>query len=162
MRKLDHKNIIKIYEVYETKGSIYLVLEILKGGELLKSIKQRKTLFNDIERAKIMKNFLQALNHIHENGIMHRDLKPENILLKDEISLSDIVIADFGLACFIDMNSKDILFKRCGTPGYVAPEIFNYSEKDQFYNKKCDIFSAGVIFYILYIIFQYLLKKFIF
>jgi len=78
---------------------------------------------------------------------MHRDLKPENILLKSKVDDSDLVVADFGLATFV--NIKDILFKRCGTPGFVAPEILLYKDSDPFYDVKCDIFSAGVIFYLL-------------
>ena len=73
---------------------------------------------------------------------MHRDLKPENLILRDE-NCFEIVIADFGLASY---KIKDLLFKRCGTPGYVAPEILD----DGDYDEKVDIFSAGVIFYILF------------
>ena len=71
-----------------------------------------------------MKNLLKALQHIHSNGIMHRDLKPENILMRTKSSAYDLVLADFGLATFV--NDKEMLFKRCGTPGYVAPEILLY------------------------------------
>jgi len=78
---------------------------------------------------------------LHSIGIMHRDLKPENIILKSENGF-EIVIADFGFASF---KGKNLLFKRCGTPGYVAPEIL----EDREYDEKVDIFSAGVIFYIL-------------
>ncbi len=77
---------------------------------------------------------------------MHRDLKPENLLLKNKYDDSHIVIADFGLATFLD---EQILFKRCGTPGFVAPEVLSYNDGDEFYDVKCDVFSAGIIFYIL-------------
>ncbi len=77
---------------------------------------------------------------------MHRDLKPENLLLKNKYDDSHIVIADFGLATFLD---EQILFKRCGTPGFVAPEVLSYNDGDKFYDVKCDVFSAGIIFYIL-------------
>ena len=77
---------------------------------------------------------------------MHRDLKPSNILLKSKNNDIDIVIADFGLATFLERKP---IFRKCGTPGYVAPEILNCSSGDQLYNEKCDIFSAGVIFYLL-------------
>lgn len=93
-----------------------------------------------------MYNFLKALAHIHSKKCVHRDLKPENLLLKTKESHHEIVIADFGLAAFLN---EEILFKRCGTPGFVAPEILMYKEEDPFYDEKCDIFSAGVIFYIL-------------
>ena len=77
---------------------------------------------------------------------MHRDLKPENLLLKNKYDDSHIIIADFGLATFLD---EQILFKRCGTPGFVAPEVLSYNDGDKFYDVKCDVFSAGIIFYIL-------------
>lgn len=73
---------------------------------------------------------------------MHRDIKPENLLLKDELSF-DLKLADFGLSEI--MGKKENLFTRCGTPGYVAPEVL----EDKKYNYKCDVFSAGVILYIL-------------
>lgn len=151
MRKLDHKHILKLYEVYESRTSIYLVLELLRGGELLKTIKEKYAIFSDFERAKIICHLLEALDHLHSNGIMHRDLKPENILLKNNDSLETVVLVDFGLASYIFLNPNEIIFKRCGTPGFVAPEILEYKDKDEkMYTEKCDIFSLGVIFYLLY------------
>lgn len=149
MKRLDHQNVLKIYEVFETKHSIYLVIELLEGGELIKRIKEKSKLTHR-EIAKLMKSLLSALDHIHSKGIMHRDLKPENILLRKKHDLFNIVIADFGLATEIKIPPSQILFKRCGTPGFVAPEILSYKENQEtFYDEKCDIFSAGVIFYIL-------------
>lgn len=149
MLKLSHQNILTLYEVHETKNSIYLVLEVVKGGELLKKIKE-KQIISHKDMVVVMRNFLDALVHIHENGIMHRDLKPENILLRDESNICDIVIADFGLATLYTLPLSEILFKRCGTPGFVAPEILAYKDgQETFYDEKCDIFSAGVIFHIL-------------
>ena len=77
---------------------------------------------------------------------MHRDLKPENLLLKTKDNDTDIVLADFGLAHIMDSKP---LFKRCGTPGFVAPEILKYDDCSPFYNEKCDVFSVGVIFYLM-------------
>ena len=90
-----------------------------------------------------MKKLLESLDYLHSKKLMHRDIKPENIILKDNISETDIVLVDFGLCEYTD--SKELLFKRCGTPGYVAPEILN----DEKYSTKVDIFSAGVILYLL-------------
>ena len=82
----------------------------------------------------LIRNLVLALYHLHEKNIMHRDLKPENLLLKSKSSDSDIIVADFGLATRIDV--QDILFKRCGTPGFVAPEVLSYK---------------GFIFYFLFL-----------
>jgi len=142
MRRLEHSNIIQLYEVHESDKHIYLVLELLQGGELLDRI-MRKGQYHERDASLLMKNLLSALDYMHSKGIMHRDIKPENLILKDSQNDSEIKIADFGLATFI--NSNDQLFKRCGTPGYVAPEIL----EDEKYDEKVDIFSSGVILYIL-------------
>ncbi len=150
MKKINHKNLLRLFHVYETKHSIYLVLEVLKGGELIKKIKE-KSLYEEKDISRIMKNIIEALEHLHDIGIMHRDLKPENLLLKSsEESLQEVVIADFGLATSYTLEPNKILFKRCGTPGFVAPEILSYKDgQEGFYDEKCDVFSAGVIFYLL-------------
>ncbi|CAD8061600.1 unnamed protein product [Paramecium primaurelia] len=144
MRRLNQENLVKLHEVYETQNSIYFILDILKGGELLSRVKSQPLSAPNLQ--KLMYNLMKALCHLHSKKCIHRDLKPENLLLKEKDNDTDVVIADFGLACFLN---EDILFKRCGTPGFVAPEILIYKEGDPFYDEKCDVFSAGVIFYIL-------------
>jgi len=74
---------------------------------------------------------------------MHRDLKPDNILLKSEGSLDNLVIADFGLSTEIKLST--FMYRRVGTPGYIAPEIFKCTSKNSLYSEKCDVFSLGVI-----------------
>lgn len=142
LRRCDHPNIIKLYEVFEGKTHIYMVQNYVKGGELYEAIMTRGR-FSEKQAAKILHQILLALDYLHGKGIMHRDLKPENVILKDEEL--NIVVIDFGLASFV---SDDVIYKKCGTPGYIAPEILN----DLRYDTKIDIFSAGVIFYILYIL----------
>lgn len=78
---------------------------------------------------------------------MHRDLKPDNIMFKTESDLSSVKIVDFGLAT---VTNSYPLFPKCGTPGYVAPEVVNYKDGDTLYNEKCDIFSLGVILFKMY------------
>ena len=137
---------MNFYEIHETVHSVYLVLEYLAGGELMKKLKKRKQ-YSESTVRKIMKNLLLGLEFIHNKGVMHRDLKPENLILRYQKKLYSLAIADFGLSSFVDVN--EYLFRRCGTPGYVAPEIIS-NKQGSFYDTKCDIFSAGVIFYILY------------
>ena len=149
MKALNHPNVMKLEEIHESKNSIYLVLELLEGGELFNYISSRNKLtMKEVHR--IMKCLLEALKYLDEKGIMHRDLKPENMILKDKTDIVNcqLKLVDFGLASFCDVD--EYLFKRCGTPGYVAPEIINASSKNKIkYNSVVDIFSAGVIFYIL-------------
>jgi calcium/calmodulin-dependent protein kinase I len=150
MRCLNHKNTLKLYEVYETEHSLYLVVDLLSGGELISRIQSniKDTSFLDI--AFLIKNLLEAVGHMHKKGIMHRDIKPENLLLQNTSNIYDIVLADFGLATKIKQPVEEILFKRCGTPGFVAPEILAYKDDNsEFYNEKCDIFSIGALFYLL-------------
>jgi len=93
----------------------------------------------------ILQNVLKALEYMHQKGIMHRDIKPENIMLKSlDPNNYDLAIIDLGLCGRID--EVDAIYKKCGTPGFVAPEIFKATEQSD-YNEKCDIFSAGIIFY---------------
>ncbi|EAR94233.1 Serine/Threonine kinase domain protein (macronuclear) [Tetrahymena thermophila SB210] len=146
MRQLNNDHLIRLYEVYETTNSIYFVVDLLNGGELLHRIREKGSI-NEKELRVLIRNLILALEHLHQKNIMHRDLKPENLLLKSKQSDSEIVVADFGLATRIDI--PNILFKRCGTPGFVAPEVLLYKEGDPFYTTQCDIFSAGIIFYLL-------------
>ncbi len=141
MRTLDHEGCIKLFEVYENDNYIYLLLEVLKGGELLERI-VRKGIYTEYDASVLMKKLLEALDYLHSKGIIHRDIKPENLILKAQDNDTDIKIADFGLATF---TNQEFLFKRCGTPGYVAPEVL----ADQKYDYKVDVFSAGVLLYIL-------------
>ena len=83
---------------------------------------------------------------MHKNNIMHRDLKPENLLFKSAYS-TNIAIVDLGLAT--RTNLKKFMFVRCGTPGFVAPEVINIIDFDLTYSSVCDMFSLGLIFHIL-------------
>ena len=105
MKKLDHPNILKIYEVYETIHSIYLVIDLLEGGELLKKIKETPKLSHQ-DLSKLMYNLLMALEHTHQKKIMHRDLKPENLLFESKKEDSPLKIIDFGTSMIFDPSRK--------------------------------------------------------
>jgi len=146
MRVLDHEHVIKLYEVYETEKSIYLVIELIQGKSL-QDVLKRSAFKEDYSEYKIMKmiySILDALAYLASKGIMHRDLKPDNILVDKE---NKIKIVDFGLATYIDL--PEYIFKKCGTPGYIAPEVFKYDQKtpSTFYDHHSDVFSAGCILY---------------
>jgi len=140
MRKLTHDHIIYLEEVFDEPDYIYLVLELVTGGELFDQIVARGV-YTEGDAANVIRQILEAVAYMHENGIAHRDLKPENLLLLSPTS--DIIkITDFGL-------SKDFgagtLKTSCGTPDYVAPEVL----KGLPYDHSVDIWSIGVITYIL-------------
>ena len=147
LMKMDHPNIVKLYEVFESQNSLYLIMEECYGGELFDRILHRintNNMYTEREACLLMKQIIGAIEYCHNNGIAHRDLKPENLLYLKEGSEEDnpLKIADFGLSQSI--NLKKMLTSKVGTSYYVPPEILagNYTEK-------CDIWSAGIILYIL-------------
>ncbi|CAK68874.1 unnamed protein product (macronuclear) [Paramecium tetraurelia] len=141
IRSLNHPGITKFFETYENDEHIFLIYEMVEQGELYTFIKEKH--LSEEEALLILKQLLQALLYIHSKGILHRDLKPSNLLVRDRNTLS-IAIADFGLAEFYRVDGKYI-FTRCGTPGYVAPEVL----QDKIYDYKIDIYSAGVILFMM-------------
>jgi serine/threonine protein kinase len=100
MRRFNHKNLMKLFEVYESQNSIYVSVELLEGGQLYDKIKAKHKFSADEIQATI-RGLLMGLEHMHERKVMHRDLKPENILLRKEGDF-DCVIADFGLSTWAD------------------------------------------------------------
>ena len=143
LKNLDHENIIHFKEIYEGKNSINLIFEELKGGDLFEKLNKRNfEVLPDQDIHSIMKQLLKAVKYLHDKEIMHRDIKLENIFFVNTEDLS-LKLGDFGLA--EHEIKKEFLFNRCGTPGCLAPEVLLGNK----YNKKCDIFSVGLAFYIL-------------
>ena len=143
MSDVTHKNVIKLYEIYDEPKHMHLVMELVTGGELFDRI-VKKSSYTEFEAAVTIRTLCEALSYLHAKNIVHRDLKPENILYASEADDADIKVADFGLARVV--SGKDMMKTACGTPGYVAPEIL----KNQGYDSGAvDLWSAGVILYIL-------------
>ena len=138
---LQHPNIIEIVEVYEDKSKIYLVMELERGGELFDRIIEKGS-YPEKDAADLVKQILSAVAYMHSKGVIHRDLKAENLLYHTKENNSKIMISDFGLSA---MEDTDIMRTACGTLGYVAPEVL--SKKP--YGKPVDVWSIGVITYIL-------------
>jgi len=143
LRKLDHPGIMKLEKLYETMLGIFLIMELLEGGELFEHLKKKKT-FTERDCAIMLMRVLDALSYMHQKNIVHRDIKPENLILRDRVDEYGIVIADFGLAQFL---SEPAVYVKCGSPGYCAPEILNCSDSTITYDSKCDVFSVGCVFY---------------
>lgn len=140
MKKLDHPNIIKIHRIYESDTHVSLVLDYLEGGELFQRILQ-KGRYDEKDASKLTEKLLRVLDYMSSLNIVHRDIKLENIILVSKESDVEIKLIDFGLACEI---TQDVTL-RCGSPGYISPEIL----KKQPYNTKVDVFSVGIILYIM-------------
>jgi calcium-dependent protein kinase len=139
LSRADHPNIVKLYEFYEDDRYYHLVTEYIGGGELFDFIIKTKLLSEPIA-ANFMKQIFSGLAYCHSNNIVHRDIKPENLLLDREARDSVLKIIDFGTSA--NINGK--LTQKYGTGYYIAPEVLR-----QNYDEKCDVWSCGVILYIL-------------
>ncbi|OMJ82598.1 hypothetical protein SteCoe_16644 [Stentor coeruleus] len=139
--KADHPNIVKLYEWYEDEKYYHLVTEFVSGGELFDFIIKSRMLSEPIA-AHFMKQILSAVAYCHANSIVHRDLKPENLLLEKDSADSLLKIIDFGTSKIYDTGSK--MTQKYGTAYYIAPEVLRRD-----YTEKCDVWSCGVILYIL-------------
>ncbi|KAJ1402522.1 Serine/threonine-protein kinase, active site [Sesbania bispinosa] len=142
MAKLSgHPNVVDLKAVYEEEDFVHLVMELCAGGELFHLLEKHGR-FYESEARVLFRHLMQMVLYCHENGVVHRDLKPENILLATRSSSSPIKLADFGLATYIKPGQS--LHGLVGSPFYIAPEVLAGA-----YNQAADIWSAGVILYIL-------------
>ena len=141
LKKIDHPNIVKIFEFFITKEYYYILMEYCEGGELYDLINSND--FSELQTAYIMYQIFSAINYCHKIKIIHRDIKPENILIyKIENNLHRIKICDFGTSQIF--HKGDIQDRIIGSLYYIAPEVLQKN-----YNFKCDLWSCGVVMYIL-------------
>ncbi|KAF3704941.1 Calcium/calmodulin-dependent protein kinase type 1D [Channa argus] len=142
LRKIKHENIVALEDIYESPDHLYLIMQLVSGGELFDRIVE-KGFYTEKDASTLIRQVLDAVNYLHQMGIVHRDLKPENLLYFNPQDESKIMISDFGLSKM--EGSGDVMSTACGTPGYVAPEVL--AQKP--YSKAVDCWSIGVIAYIL-------------
>ncbi|KAK7284024.1 hypothetical protein RIF29_13775 [Crotalaria pallida] len=143
MKLIRHPNVIRMYEVMASKTKIYIVMELVTGGELFDKIVQSGRLKED-EARKYFQQLICAVDYCHSRGVFHRDLKPENLLLDAGGVLK---VSDFGLSALPQQVREDgLLHTTCGTPNYVAPEVIQDKGYD---GAKADLWSCGVILYVL-------------
>ncbi|XP_047175710.1 CBL-interacting serine/threonine-protein kinase 9-like isoform X2 [Vigna umbellata] len=141
MRLIDHPNVTKIFEVMASKTKIYIVMELLDGGELFDKIAAKGKLEED-EARNYFQQLINAVDYCHSRGVYHRDLKPENLLLD---SNSVLKVSDFGLSTYTQ-KEDELLRTACGTPNYVAPEVIH---NKGYVGSTSDIWSCGVILFVL-------------
>ncbi|XP_026139681.1 MAP kinase-interacting serine/threonine-protein kinase 2-like isoform X2 [Carassius auratus] len=150
-----HRNILELVEYFEEEDKFYLVFEKLRGGSILTHIHRRQH-FNEQEASIVVQDIASALDFLHNKGMAHRDLKPENILCEHSDRISPVKICDFDLGSGIKLNSDRSpistpeLLTPCGSAEYMAPEVVEaFSEEASIYDKRCDLWSLGVILYIM-------------
>ncbi|KAI0943587.1 hypothetical protein AcW1_002719 [Taiwanofungus camphoratus] len=139
-----NRNIVTLHDYFETAHNLYLVFDLCTGGELFDRICAKGNYY-EADAAELVRTIFTAVKYIHECGIVHRDLKPENLLFRTKDEDADIMIADFGLSRVMDEDKFHLLTEICGTPGYMAPEIF----KKIGHGKPVDVWAMGVITYFL-------------
>ncbi|XP_032915981.1 serine/threonine-protein kinase DCLK2 isoform X3 [Catharus ustulatus] len=141
LRRVKHPNIIMLIEEMDTPTELYLVMELVKGGDLFDAITS-STKYTERDGSAMVYNLASALKYLHGLNIVHRDIKPENLLVCEySDGTKSLKLGDFGLATVVEGP----LYTVCGTPTYVAPEII----AETGYGLKVDIWAAGVITYIL-------------
>ena len=144
LKTMDHPNIVKLFEFYSNNETYNIIMEYCKGGKLYNEIRNYAP-FDEKYSAYVMYQIFSAINYCHNMNIIHRDLKPENILIVNrnkKYNYPNIKICDFGMSKIVEKHSMQN--KVVGTIYYVAPEVLNKK-----YDEKCDLWSCGVIMYIL-------------
>ena len=144
MKKLNHPNITKILELFEDKEYILIIMEYINGGNLFSFLKKHRKVSE--KTAKLLyRQIILGIKYMHEQGIVHRDIKLENILIDLN---NNIKICDFGIGRVLS-SPEQPLFDQCGTPMYIAPEILLCSKEKGYKGFPVDIWSSGIVLYIL-------------
>ncbi|TFK71355.1 Pkinase-domain-containing protein [Pluteus cervinus] len=142
MKLINHPNIMRLFDVWETSTELYLVLEYIQGGELFEHLCNKGRLSTS-EALNYFQQIISAVDYCHQFNICHRDLKPENILLDKDFNIK---IADFGMAAWLASSEGGLLETSCGSPHYAAPEIIS---GNPYRGSASDIWSCGVILHAL-------------
>jgi calcium/calmodulin-dependent protein kinase I len=143
MKKVNHRNVLRLFEIYETDQHLSLVMELVNGGELFYKIVDKGS-YSEKDARDIVLQLAEGVDYLHKQGVAHRDLKPENLLCSENSDGVVIKIADFGLSKAFGGGS--VLETSCGTPDYAAPEVLRMEGA---YDKSVDLWSIGVITYVL-------------
>lgn len=146
IKRVNHPNIVKTYDVFETSEEIHIVMEYMEGGMLYDSIEDG-VVFSEADVVQFMRELLDGVLYLHDIGIVHRDIKPENVLCTSHETPLHVKIADFGLSSIStvsDMKANRMLMSTMiGTPEFVAPEI----ARQETYTEKVDMWALGMLCY---------------
>ncbi|KAL2485188.1 Protein kinase superfamily protein [Abeliophyllum distichum] len=140
LQKINHPNIVRLLDMIEESGNLYIILEYCKGGDLSEYIRQRQGKLPEATVKHFMQQLVAGLKILHENKVIHRDLKPQNLLLSANDDNPVLKIADFGFARSLHKGLAETL---CGSPLYMAPEIMQLQK----YDAKADLWSVGAILF---------------
>lgn len=142
INKLNHPNICRLYDTIYTDDAIYMITEVIPGGELFDYVSQKDHL-SEVEARKIMRALVSATDYMHRAGIAHRDLKMENILLDGN---GDVKVIDLGLGNFFDQSGARLLDTFCGSADYAAPELWR---GQKYRGPEVDVWSLGVVLFVI-------------
>ncbi|EFN53510.1 hypothetical protein CHLNCDRAFT_136852 [Chlorella variabilis] len=143
---LDHPNVVGMREYFVQHHRVYLIMELMRGGELLDAL-QAQGHYSEGDARTIFRQLIEALQYLHSKGVVHRDVKLKNLLLVAPGDITRIKLADFGFARKVSKRWSNTLRTVCGTPGYIAPEIvrnatqptFGAPSRKMFYGPPCDL-----------------------
>lgn len=140
LRLVNHPNIVRLYDLFDTQEKLYFVLEYMSGGALYEVLSSKDIHFSEERASAIIKDILHGLAYLHSKGIVHRDVKPENILTTAKTWPFTSKLADFGLSNFLDAGALE---SKVGTPYFCAREVVT----NETYGSKADLWSLGVVAY---------------
>eukprot|EP00826_Nyctotherus_ovalis_P013410 TRINITY_DN1361_c0_g3_i1.p1 TRINITY_DN1361_c0_g3~~TRINITY_DN1361_c0_g3_i1.p1 ORF type:complete len:609 (-),score=189.75 TRINITY_DN1361_c0_g3_i1:486-2312(-) len=143
MKILQHPNLIRLLDVFENTDYIYIVMEVMEGGDLFGYLEKRHFRLPERTAARIVHSLAAGLYYLHNYGVVHRDLKPENVLMVSKAEDSDVKIMDFGLSKMI--GPSQLCTEPFGTLSYVSPEVLQQKP----YGKGVDVWSLGVLAYLM-------------
>jgi len=145
LQKLKHDGIIKMldYHIIDERNKAYIILEYIEKGDLYEYFEKCTPYFTEGNVIEIIRQLINSITYCHANGVCHRDIKLENILLNHDNSIK---LIDFGLSVQ-KTGTTFIMSGQCGSPDYMAPEVL--SDEYTVYDEKCDVWSIGVVLYIL-------------
>ena len=144
MKRFNHPNITKILEVFHDEEYMLIIMEYINGGNLFNFVKKRRKLSEKTAKF-LFRQIILGIKHIHSQNIVHRDIKLENIIIDLN---NNVKICDFGIGKVIN-SADELLYDKCGTPMYMAPEIILSNKKNGYKGFTVDIWSSGITLYIM-------------